>query len=152
MRLESGTDSCATAVLDAAVLVVRSVRREIARVRPAGLSITQVRGLGVVRDHPECTLSELADSIGLGAPTASKFMRDLATRGLVQRRACLEDRRRALFRLTPRGRVALRVALDHTRRHIAGRLVALSHSERESLEAAMRTLHTIFLPCGRPQS
>ncbi len=99
-----------------------------------GLSATQAQILVALsrRDGARCTPSELADELGVGAPTVSEALRPLFERGLIRRTAAAADGRVRILRLTPNGRrEAERVAgwpdfLLHA-------LDALDAGEREAL-------------------
>src|SRR5947209_5950202 len=56
----------------------------------------------------ELSLGEVADSVGVSLPTASRLVDDLVRRGLVERREDETDRRLKRGGLTPPGEAALR--------------------------------------------
>src|SRR6266540_1413604 len=98
-RFASSPPACAGAVMDTAIHVVRLVRAEIRRRRPAGLTVTQLRALAFLRAFPGASLADLAAHLGLGAPTASKLIGGLAGRRLVLQRVATSDRRRRALHL-----------------------------------------------------
>jgi DNA-binding MarR family transcriptional regulator len=58
-------------------------------------------------------------------------------RGLLERRASLEDRRSKLVALSPSGRAAIRVIADSRRAAIEQFAASLSDEERTALHAAL---------------
>lgn len=128
---------CAGPVLDVALLVVRLVRAEIRRSRPAGLSLNQLRALSCVKQTPDASLSLVADSLGLALPSASHLVNGLVRRGMLERRPGATDRRRLRLTLTRAGRASLDRALAVTRRHVADRLAPLTPAQRTRVIEAM---------------
>ena len=145
-RFASSPPACAGAVMDTAIHVVRLVRAEIRRRRPAGLTVTQLRALAFLRAFPGASLAELAEHLGLGAPTASKLIASLARRRLVQERVAAGDRRRRSLRLTARGASGLDVGFRLCRRQLAARLATLSAAERRVVLRATVLLRPVVTP------
>ena len=145
-RLSDSPPGCAAAVLDNAIHVVRLVRAEIRRHRPAGLTVTQLRALGFLRVFPGASLADLATHLGLGAPTASKLIASLARRRLVQERVAAGDRRRRSLRLTARGASRLDVGFRLCRRQLATRIATLSPAERRVVMRAAALLRPVVAP------
>jgi len=53
--------------------------------------------------HGPCTVGQVADLESIRAPSASKLVAGLESRGLAQRRSDPDDRRRVLIALSPSG-------------------------------------------------
>ena len=90
---------------------------------------------GTLRMH------ELADHLLLSRSATTRFVERLEKRGLIERRACPEDRRGTHVALTTDGKGALRAAapihLAGIQEHFAARL---TNSDVESLVRALRKL------------
>jgi DNA-binding MarR family transcriptional regulator len=88
----------------------------------------------------ELSLGEVADSVGISLPTASRLVDDLVRRGLVERREDDSDRRLKRVGLTAPGRAALR-RLNAARLNGLQEFTAtLTDGERASLAPAVSTL------------
>ncbi|MDA8335535.1 MAG: MarR family transcriptional regulator [Peptococcaceae bacterium] len=57
-----------------------------------------------VQNHPGISLGELADSLGLDDSTASRHVKSLMARGLIEAASAPTDRRQLALRLTDSGR------------------------------------------------
>jgi homoprotocatechuate degradation regulator HpaR len=89
------------------VRLMRAREAVMTRIRPVlrghGVTEQQWRVLCTVRDLRETEITALADRVFLLAPSLSRILRDLETRGLIQRRASVQDQRRALVSVTADG-------------------------------------------------
>jgi long-chain acyl-CoA synthetase len=85
------------------------------------LSVPQYRILMFLSERAEMA-SHLADSLAVSRPSVTAVVDGLVARGLVERRACLDDRRRVEHLLTPAGQQLLRAADDQ----VDSRLSAVS--------------------------
>jgi DNA-binding MarR family transcriptional regulator len=144
--IHASREDCAADVMDTALWIVRILRAEIRRARPASLSLNQVRALGGIESFPDSPLCAVADVLGLTAPSTSHLVDGLVRRGLVDRRSAPNDRRQVQLRVTARGARALERALDHSRKHLAARLAPLSAAERASIGRAMGVLRPLVTP------
>jgi len=75
---------------------------------PMGLNPTQVAILGLVLRGPAegVSLAYLADQLGVSPPTVSDSVNTLTTKGLLEKKPAIEDRRTLSITLTPSGRSA----------------------------------------------
>jgi DNA-binding MarR family transcriptional regulator len=137
-------NSCAGAILETSMLVMRAVRRELGRHRPLGLSVTQLRGLACVDTQPGASLSELATFVGLTMPAASRLASSLSRRGLLAQRVARGDRRRSELRLTASGRAALHGARRLTLTYMTGIMARLTPAERSEVAHAMRRVRPLL--------
>ena len=88
----------------------------------------------------ELSLGEVADSVGISLPTASRLVDDLVRRGLVERREDDSDRRLKRVGLTAPGRTALR-RLNAARLNGLQEFTAtLTDAERATLAETVQTL------------
>lgn len=89
------------------VRLMRAREAVMIRIRPVlrayGVTEQQWRVLCTVRDLRETEITALAEQVFLLAPSLSRILRDLETRGLILRRASTEDQRRALVSMAPEG-------------------------------------------------
>src|SRR5690348_12234688 len=77
--------------------------------RPAHQDLTmgQFRALTVLAQEEPLAVGALAERLGTGGPSASRMVDRLVNDGLVERWDDPDDRRRALVRLTARGRESM---------------------------------------------
>lgn len=128
------------------MLVMRLVRSEFRRSRPAGLTVTQLRALAFLQGNPRASLSDLAEHLGLGAPTCSKLVAALVRRGLVRRTRQPDDRRRHALSLTPRGARDVRAGLAAGRDLLAARVAHVPDVERAAIVRGARLLRPRVAP------
>jgi long-chain acyl-CoA synthetase len=76
------------------------------------LSLPQYRLLGHLAEAAGAVSSALAGRLQVSRPSITAIVDGLEARGLVERRACHDDRRRVELHLTPAGLAALRTADD----------------------------------------
>jgi DNA-binding MarR family transcriptional regulator len=102
-------------------LLVISGRDFFAELERTGMSLTQLKGLGVLAEADEpMSVKVLSDAIGLSLPGVSRAVEGLVQRGELAREEDTRDRRCKLLSITPRGRqsyerlLAMRLAGAHT--------------------------------------
>jgi len=138
---------CSAQLLEVAPLIMRRIRGEMRRRTIPGLSIPQFRTLNFLREHPRSSLSEVAEFLGLTAPSASKLVQRLVAQKVVGRRVA-KDRRRICLSLTEHGRTALALARLETHEQLAESLEPLSQEELATVSAALRILGRNFSQGG----
>ncbi len=138
------TDRCARAILDTVPGVVQAIRVEMRLERMHDLSVPQFRTLAYIGRQPGCSLTDVAEFIGLTAPTMSVLINGLVERELVRREASLLDRRRVVLNLTDAGVQMHTRALDGTLAWLSGLLAPLAENERLLVIQAMDLLRPIF--------
>ena len=131
-------------VLEVIPVVMRAIRKEFRSRRDPDLSLPEFRGLVFINRSPGCSLNDVAEHIGLEAPTTSKLVESLVRRGLVSRREDMNDRRRVNLSILPDGQKTIDAAFQHTHQFLTRHLAHLSEGERQSLFAAMETLKAAF--------
>lgn len=142
------TRPAADEVLEVIPLVMRVIRKEFRSQRGPGFSVPEFRGLAFINRSPGCSLSDLADHIGIEAPTASKLLESLVRRGFVHRVADPADRRRLQLTILPKGKRSIDAAIEHTRVFLAERLAHLTEEERQAVMRSMDLLKGAF--AGEP--
>ncbi|HEY2344946.1 MAG TPA: MarR family transcriptional regulator [Xanthomonadaceae bacterium] len=75
-----------------------------------GIGALQLRALAVVRDRPDVGVSELAKTLMIRQPSASKVVDELVSRGMLSRRAHPTDGRAIVLRLRKAGTQTLAAA------------------------------------------
>ena len=117
--------------------------RQLRRHDPSELTITQLSALAsVVRAGP-LGVGQLAAIEGLPSPAATRLADKLEEAGLVARTANPEDRRGVLVAATPHGVDLLARRERSGAAWLAGRLSALSASDRRALERAVEVLESL---------
>ena len=143
-------DACAVAILETVPLVMRTVRAEMRRRRPADLSVPQFRALGFVRRHPGTSLSDVAEQLGLTLSAVSTLIDHLVVRELIDRAVNPDNRRRANLTITSLGESTLEAAHAHTRARLVELLAPLSAEDRALIAQAMRILRPVFAAGDAP--
>jgi MarR family transcriptional regulator, organic hydroperoxide resistance regulator len=116
----------------------RARGRAASRISPDGISLAQYHLLEPLRNGP-LTNRQLAEFAGVAAPTVTRTVDVLASRGLVSRLDDPADRRAVLISLTAAGRKALATKLreyDGVRRRIAATLEP--HEQRVATDLLRR--------------
>ena len=104
-----------------------------------GLSMAQVRLLGVLRDRTP-TMNELARLMELDKSSVTGLVERAERRGLVLRVASVADRRSVLVRLTASGRELVTQAARHFDADVAGLLGLLPTRDRAVLTGLVSRL------------
>jgi DNA-binding MarR family transcriptional regulator len=101
------------------------------------LSVLQVRVLLTVDRHEQMNLSDLAASLHLSKPFASRLVTRLVDDRLLLRRTHHDDRRQLLLSLSARGRRALDRLRSVRQSGISEVLAAMSPDDRAALRIGM---------------
>jgi DNA-binding MarR family transcriptional regulator len=150
--LSVSPEQAADAVVQVAAQVMRDFREEVRRRPTHGLTLTQLKALGYLKAGAGSSLSDVAEWLGLGAPTTSKVIDELVQQEMVARETDAEDRRRVTLHITPRGRRSLQSVREPAVQALAQRLAVLSDDERAAVARAVELLQPLFGPggaCGR---
>jgi DNA-binding MarR family transcriptional regulator len=134
----------AEAMVELAAQVVQLVRAEVRQVGAAGPAYSQVRSLRFLKSRPGAALSEVAEGLGLGAPTVSKAINELVEQGMVRRTGDCSDRRRVGLELTDDGAAALRRASSVAHARIARLLEPLDEEELTTVWRAIDILEPLL--------
>jgi MarR family transcriptional regulator for hemolysin len=136
-------DACARDLLEVVPLASRWMRAAVRRREPTW-SLPQLMAMGFLRLKPDASLSDLANHLGVGLPTASTLVSRLVSVDQVDRRDDPAERRRALLRLTAQGEAQLDAALVDTQAELAERLRTLRPRELTRLCQGLAVLQTLF--------
>jgi homoprotocatechuate degradation regulator HpaR len=94
------------------VRLLRAREAVMTRLRPVlrahAVTEQQWRVLCTVHDLQETEITALAERVFLLPPSLSRILRDLEGRGLILRRASMQDQRRALVSVTAEGEALIR--------------------------------------------
>lgn len=125
-------------------LIVRGIWSRMRAETPETLTSVQF-GLLSMLCQERLTLTELAQRWGVSAPTMSKTVSLLVTRGLVAREECPDDRRSKWLRATEAGREAYERVGRALLHDLARSLDALDDAQRAEIVSALGTLARILL-------
>jgi DNA-binding MarR family transcriptional regulator len=131
-------------MLDGLPPVMWFIRRQVRRHRSHRLSVPQYRTLCLLDRMPNASLSEVADHLGATLPTASRMVSNLVTKGLAERKPCLDDRRQMSLQLTAKGRRAYEGAQQETQQSLATEVANLTDAQRATIAEAMALLGDLF--------
>ncbi len=110
-----------------------------------GLTNSRTMALAAVEAAEPCSMSDLARSLDLPAPLATRVAEELVSRDLVERVADPADRRRVLLSLTAPGRQALTDVHAEAEELVSAILLRMTETETEALllglRAFLRVLH-----------
>jgi MarR family transcriptional regulator, lower aerobic nicotinate degradation pathway regulator len=135
--VESATDGAA---FDALVEVSFAIQDLLARTADRyGLSLSQLRLLGILRDR-EPTMLSLARHLHLEKSSASGLIDRAEQRGLVIRKPGAQDRRTIRVAITPEGRRLVERIERALAEPSADLLVALNPRQRRQLTRLLRSL------------
>jgi DNA-binding MarR family transcriptional regulator len=135
---------CAERLLSLAPRLMQTLRVEMRAGRPPELTVPQFRTLVFYDNHPGAALSEAADHLGLGMPSASKVVECMVARGFLLRTPNAQDRRRVDITLTPAGQRVLATARNEATAVFTRRLQNLSELELDVLFAVLGTLQSVI--------
>jgi DNA-binding MarR family transcriptional regulator len=142
-------NTCARDLMDTAPKIMQSIRVEMRRGRSADLSVPQFRTLGFVQRHPDSSLSDLADHLGLTLPSVSKLVDGLVKQKLIRRLESTVDRRRLTLVLTPNGESILNSARGAALANLTKIISRLSNDELATIHQAMELLSPLFVSAGK---
>lgn len=143
-------DDAAALIMDVVPQIMNYLRDEMRLNRLPSLSVPQFRTLVFLYRHPNASLSQVADYIGLKLPSMSKMVNALVVRKLLIRRASAEDRRCIRLRLSPNGLEGLMQSRHRTETQLARILVALTPEQQAGIREALQILRPLFV--RRPES
>jgi DNA-binding MarR family transcriptional regulator len=138
-------NTCARQLMDTAPQIMQAVRVKMRLGRGTDLSIPQFRTLRFIQSHPDSSLSNLADHLGLMLPSVSKLVDGLVKDELVIRRESTTDRRRITLVLTQAGEAIVDAARAGAQAFLSNSLSSLCDEELEVIHRAMDLLHPIFV-------
>ena len=142
--MPSESDRLAQEVMDSVPLVMRAIRAEMRSHREPGLSVPQFRAMLFIYRNQGASLSQVADHLGLTAPTTSKLIGGLVARNLVYRNEVKENRRQIQLSLSNPGEILLNTAQKQTRDRLVQIFFGLSAQDQQLITEAMFKLKKLF--------
>ena len=103
-------------------------------------SLTEVRVLYELAHRGSAAASELGRDLGVDPGYLSRLLRGFARRGLLTRTAAKDDARKAILRLTARGRATVAPLETKARDQIAAMLSGVPGTDQDRLVASMRAI------------
>ena len=129
--------------------LVRLLRRIVRETSTGDVSFEGLRALAFLADNPGICLSELADFLWVGVPTASKKVDDLVERGVLTRTADTTDRRRLALNVTPEGAHLIATAKRPAQDEVVSLLSRLDPDERARVRDGLQLLRALLVPAER---
>ncbi|MEO8546148.1 MAG: MarR family transcriptional regulator [Betaproteobacteria bacterium] len=136
---------CATDLMDVTPRVMGAMRAAMRQNVGNSLSVAQFRCLNFIGRHPGCSISALAEFIGVSLPSASANADRLVRAGLAQARASEVDRRRSELRVTTDGAALLTDVRQRAREALAAVLTEMSHQDVQGARAGLSVLRQVFV-------
>jgi len=146
-RSGDAVGECASRLVEVAPLVFRFIRAEM-RTQMPGLTMPQFRSLAFIYRRGGCSLSEVAEHLGVTLPTASSLVDRLVRSGLVTRDPSARSRRQVALQLTREGVARFERAKDAARRRTEQRLSALPERALQALRLGLEILAAAFSEKG----
>jgi DNA-binding MarR family transcriptional regulator/N-acetylglutamate synthase-like GNAT family acetyltransferase len=103
-------------------------------------SLTEVRVLYELAHRGSATASDLGRDLGIDAGYLSRILRGFARRGVLARTAAKDDARKAILRLTARGKATVAPLEARARDQIGALLDSVAPTSQDRLVASMRTI------------
>jgi DNA-binding MarR family transcriptional regulator len=104
----------------------------------------QIRLLRSLNRRERCTMQELADLLGVAAPTVTAMIKRMLTQGFVERVRDEQDWRVVWISPTERGLRAVTLYDQFRRANLQRRLAQLNQEELALLRAALPVLHHLI--------
>jgi DNA-binding MarR family transcriptional regulator len=139
-------------VLETVPRVMRRIRRAM---RPSvsgdtATTVPQLRALLHVRTHPGCSLSALAEHLGMTSPACSGLVERLVRAGWLERTTDPRERRRVQLRLTASGMEQVARANLRARTWLVQGLTDLPVADLEALQATLGLLERVTAEVDLP--
>ena len=137
-------EQCAADLMETIHPIMQFIRTEMRSQREPSLSVPQFRLLRFLSRHPDSSLSEVADHLGVTRATASSMTDRLVQRKLVDRAEDPKERRHIMLKLTATGQEQLEQMRDVTRLKIAELLGELTSEELVRVSTGLKILGQVF--------
>ncbi len=115
-------------------------------------SLTEVRVLYELAHDGAITATALGRILGIDAGYLSRIIRGFAGRGLLARSRAKDDGRKAILRLTARGKATVAPLEARAREQIGAMLRDVSRAEQDRLVESMRVIERALQPGQDPKS
>jgi len=136
-------EDCSKLLLEVVPRTMRLIRAEMRSFAAGDFTIPQFRVLGRLARQPSSN-NDLAEWMGVRAPTMTKMIDKLVTRGFVQRKVVGTDRRQVLLSCTKKGLSRTRAIRNSVQSKLAVNIRSLTEKERAELTAGLLVLEELF--------
>jgi DNA-binding MarR family transcriptional regulator len=113
------------------------------------LTLTQLRGLGIVQLRQPLTVGALAAALGMSLASGSALADRLVRAGLLQRRHDPEDRRQVLLELSAAGVRFVRRIEGRERTRLRKAVAAMTGHERQALKTVLGAFTRVLRDAAR---
>lgn len=137
-------EECARLILETVPKAMRVIRTEMRKSGSDEFTIPQLRILAKISRAPSSN-SELAEWMGVRAPTMSKMIDKLVKRGHVTRKANSPDRRQVILKCTKKGMDRANEIRGVVQKMLADKIAGLSAEKRDSLTGGLSVLKELFV-------
>ncbi|AMW20849.1 putative transcriptional regulator, MarR family protein [Mycobacteroides stephanolepidis] len=110
----------------------------------AGMSRSQLELLAPLLDRDSMSVSQLAGTAGVAVPTATRALKQLEERGVVERTRSASDDRLVLVGLTPAGRTRVADAQVAFRARQHGVFAELTGADRRAMTTSLTRLAALI--------
>lgn len=110
----------------------------------AGFSIPQMKAMHFLGRHEPCSVSALAELLGVSPATVSEQIDRMVEVGLAERTSNPRDRRQVLVSLTPRAREWMRRLNERRQAQVETAFERLDPDERRAFVKGLTALHDVL--------
>lgn len=110
----------------------------------AGFSIPQMKAMHFLGRHEPCSVSALAELLGVSPATVSEQIDRMVEVGLAERTSNPRDRRQVLVSLTPRAREWMRRLNERRQAQVEAAFERLDPDERRVFVKGLTALHDVL--------
>lgn len=109
-----------------------------------GYSVTETRSLFELKENEEMSANRLIEMLRLDKSYISRLIRNFEQKGMITRKAALDDRRVLVIRLTEKGRAETETLIAATNREIAQLIGELDAETCDALCESMKKITEIL--------
>ena len=124
-------------ILEATPKIMRFIREEMRLQAKGELTVPQFRVILKLVREPNITQQEVAEWMGIAAPTLTKMLDTLVRRKLVKRTKDIKDLRRTLLQATLAGEKIHQIYRKEVQTKLLIKTANLSSSEKERISEAL---------------
>jgi DNA-binding MarR family transcriptional regulator len=132
-------------LLEVVPIIMQDIRSEMRNQRSADLTVSQFRAVACVNRKEGSSLWELAQHVGLTAPSTWRLVDGLIECGLMTRKDPPVDRRRVELTVIDQGSAILEASAEGTMSYLASKLSGVDVEKSEAIDRAVEKLRAVFL-------
>ena len=144
LSMKNNDEHLSKSILETTPRIMRFIREEMRKQAKGKLTIPQFRVLLKLAREPSLSQSEVADWMGIAAPTLTKMIDTLVKRKLVKRIKDAKDLRCTRLSATPAGEKIHQLYKEEVLKKIILKIDQVSTSEKKALTTSLATLAKIF--------